>query len=214
MYMPIGIGVPLKITIEGELLGQTWNNVMWYTTDGAAFLTADATAVGQAYWNHIKVAWRAAMVDNPLYYRTLSVRVSEPGPTGAFGEYPIPALEQVGTRSVVGANPLPAFNAAGIRLAVATRTTRPGQKRIVGGLEVDQDVGVWNTGYLTLVNAIAPFFALPIVLGAPVATGALEPIVTRLSPAGDTVLAQQPVVGWVTNTYVTSQVSRKPGRGV
>ena len=67
---------------------------------------------------------------------------------------------------------------------------------------------------LTLVRAVAPKFATPIILGAPVATGVLEPVVTRLSPDGTTVLASQPVAGYVINPNQTTQNSRKVGRGV
>lgn len=212
--MAIGIGVPLKITIRGTILGQRFENVCWYNTDGAAFLTADAVGVGEAYWNNIKAVWRAAMVSLDAL-RTLAILVSEPGPTGAFGEFAVPPAEQLGTRSDTGLNGLlPAFNAAGIRLTVATRTTRPGQKRIVGGTEADNESGLWSLTYMGLLNALAPKFAEPVTLGAPVATGVLIPIVARVSDTGDAVLAQQDVTGWVTNRNVTSQVSRKPGRGV
>lgn len=211
--MAIGIGVPLRITIRGVIQAQAFNLVCWYNTDGAAFLTATATGVGEAFWNDIKTVWRAAMESSPLLV-TNSILVSEPGPTGAFGEYPIPVGERQGTRTVGTSDLLPSFNAAGIRLAVATRTTRPGQKRVPGALEVDQTNGAWVSGYMTLMNNLAPKFSSPITLGAPVATGVLIPIVTRVNPDTGDVDASQDVVGFVTNPYVTSQVSRKIGRGI
>lgn len=211
--MAIGIGVPLKVVIRGRILGQQFQNVAWYVTDGAAFLTATATGVGEAYWNNIKTVWRAAMQAGEQLV-TESILVSEPGPTGAFGEFPIPVGERQGTRTTGVGDYQPAFLAAGIRLAVATRETRPGQKRIVGQLEGDQNQGILQPTYLALINALAPKFAEPVVLGVPVATGVLTPIVARVSPTGDEVLAYQEVIGWATNTFVTSQVSRKPGRGI
>lgn len=211
--MPIGIGIPLKITIAGTVLSQTFNIVCWYSTDGAAFLTADPAAVGNAYWQDIKAAWRALMV-NSVGVRTTSIKVAEAGPTGAYGEYAIPSGEQLGLRSAASSDFQPAFLAVGIKQTVATRVTRPGQKRIPGSLEEDQAAGVWSGTYMGLVTALAPKFAVPIILGAPVATGVLEPIVTRLSTDGSTVLASQPVAGFVVNPNVTSQNSRKPGRGI
>lgn len=211
--MAIGIGVPLKIVIRGQILSQQFNNVCWYLTDGAAFLTADATGIGEAFWNDIKTVWRAAM-EGGSELTTTSILVSEPGPGGAFGEFPIPSAEQQGNRAGATSQYLPAFNGVGIRLAVATRTTRPGQKRIVGGLEEDQASGAWTSTYLGLIDDIAAKFSEPITLGAPVATGVLIPIVARVVEPGGTVSVYQEVVGHVINPMVTSQVSRKPGRGV
>lgn len=209
--MAIGIGVPLKITLVGSILGQVWNNVQWYVTDGAAFLTADAVGVGEAYWNDIKSLWRATMAITPQL-TTTSIKVSEPGPTGAFGEFAIPPGEQQGSRAIAS-NLIPSFNGGGIRLTVATRATRPGQKRIVGATELDITEQSWEAGYLTLLNNVAPIFADTRVLGAPVATGTLAPIIVSLDAIGN-VTASQPVTGFVTNPYVTSQVSRKRGRGI
>lgn len=211
--MAIGIGVPLKIVIRGQWQGQVFNNICWYETDGAAFLTADAVGVGEAFWNDIKTVWRAAMATT-AELTTTSILVSEPGPTGAFGEFAVPPDEQQGTRTVSPLTFPPSFNAAGIRLTVATRTTRPGQKRIVGACEQDITGNTLVAGYITLLNNLAPKFAEPIILGAPVATGVLTPIVTRVASIGGAVLASQPVTGWVTNPNATSQVSRKIGRGV
>lgn len=212
--MAIGIGVPLKIVIRGRLVGQQFNNVCWFLTDGAAFLTADAVGVGEAFWNDIKATWRPAMAAVSSL-QTESILVSEPGPTGAFGEFAVPTGERTGTRDATGLGDfLPSFNAAGFRQTVATRTTRPGQKRIVGGMEADQGAGAWTLGYLALIDAIANKLSNPITLGAPVATGVLIPIVTRLNAAGSEVLANQEITGYVTNPNVTSQVSRKIGRGV
>lgn len=210
--MAIGIGVPLKISIRGRFQNQLFQNVQWYVTDGAAFLTADAVGVGEAYWNDIKTVWRAAMQTNSLLV-TESILVSEEGPTGAFGEYAIPTGERQGTRSSGSGGFLPSFNAAAVRLTVATRTTRPGQKRFVGVTEGDNADGVLWADYVTLINDLAVKFSEPIVLGAPVATGVLTPIVARLSADGSEVLAYQEVTGFVTNGNVSSQVSRKIGRG-
>ena len=211
--MPIGIGVPLKVTIVGTVLSQAFNIVQWYTTDGAAFLTADPAAVGNAYWQDIKAVWRALMIASPGV-RTTSIKVAEAGSTGAYGEYAIPSGEQIGLRTTPDTDFNPPFMAVGIKQTVATRTTRPGQKRLPGSVEGDGGAGVWTSAYVTLVAAVAPKFATPIILGAPVATGVLEPVVTRLSPDGTTVLASQPVAGYVINPNQTTQNSRKVGRGV
>lgn len=203
----------VRVTVRGLFEGQRFENVQWYRTDGAAFLTADAVGVGEAFWNDIKSVWRAALAAASSL-TTQSILVSEPGSSGAFGEFAVPAGEQQGTRAGGGSEFLPTFNSAGIRLTVATRLTRPGQKRFVGGLEVDQAGGVWQAAYQTLLNAVAVKFSEPITLGAPVATGVLIPEIVRLNPTSGAIDAAQDVTGYVLNTRVTSQVSRKIGRGI
>lgn len=203
----------VKITIRGVFEGQRFENVQWYQTAGAAFLTADAVAVGEAYWNDIKTVWRALMATAGSLLTT-SILVSEPGSTGAFGEYAIPSAEQQGTRAGGGSEFLPSFNAVGVKLTVPTRTTRPGQKRFVGGLESDQVGGSWVAGYITLVNAVAAKFSTDVNLGVPVALGVLVPEIVRLNPVDGSIVASQEVAGFIVNGRVTSQVSRKFGRGI
>jgi len=55
--------------------------------------------------------------------------------------------------------------------------------------------------------------AAGMILGAPAALVQLDPIVTRKDATG-AVTAHQPVTGFLIASQVTSQVSRKPGRGV
>jgi len=207
------ISLHLRVVIRGHILGQVFENVAWYSPGGAAFLTATATGVGQAYWNDIKSVWRAALPNTPNL-TTESILVDEPGPTGAFGEYPIPTAEQQGLRDPVATGDLlPTFNACAVRLAVATRATRPGQKRFVGGCENDQANNVWNAPYVTLINALAAKFDSIITLGVPVATGILTPEVVSIDRVNGDIVGSQAVIGHVTNPRVTSQVSRKFGRG-
>jgi len=210
----IGIGVPIQIAMRGTNINQQVQMGQWFVTDGAAFLTADATAVGEAFWDQVKTTFRATQPDTGATFLT-NILVSEPGPTGAFGEYAVPPEEQMGTRDIADVDQaLPPFIAAGIRLTVATRLTRPGQKRLWGQRESDQFNGTWTEDYQTLVNAFAAVISEPITLGAPVATGVLIPVVTRLSPDSSEVLEYQNVTGFVLNPNVTSQNSRKFGRGI
>ena len=133
----------VKIAINADYLGQQWQMVQWYTPTGAAFLTADARGVGEAYWNDVKTALRATVPANSAIGGFRSIFVSEPGPNGAYGEFPIPTAEQVGTRSTAGlGDQMPPFVAVGVRLTVATRATRPGQKRFAFVNEVDSVNGV------------------------------------------------------------------------
>lgn len=211
--MALTPGGRLKIILRWQLANQNCEAVQWYRMDGAAFLTADVPAVLEAYWNDIKSVWRAMIVTSPTF-KFIELLGAEESPTGGFGSYSVPLAEQQGTRAAGSlGNFLPSFNAAGVKLTVAARTTRPGQKRLPGLMEGDNDNGTLEAPFIALADAVAAKYSTPIILGAPVATGALIPIVARLAGVPPTVTAAQDVTGHVVNQYITSQVSRKIGHG-
>lgn len=211
--MAIVVGGRIKIALRWEQAAQKCEVVQWYRTDGAAFLTADMDGVLEAYWNDIKTVWRAMIVNFP-FFKFIELVGQEESPTGAFGSYSVPLAEQQGTRSATGLeNFMPSFNACGVKLNVATRVTRPGQKRLPGLMEGDNDNGTLSPTFIALAGAVAAKYSSPVILGAPVATGALIPIIARLSGSPAAVVASQDVTSFTVNQYVTSQVSRKIGHG-
>jgi len=203
----------LKIVIRGVYLGQQVEVVQWYRPTGAAFLTADPAGVGEAYWNDIKTAWRACHGATATD-KTTSIFVSEPGPSGAYGEFAIPTAEQEGTRSISGLGEfLPPYVGVGVRLTVSTRTTRPGQKRFWGVLEGDNSDGELESALAALVDTLAAKFSSMVTLGSPVATGTLDPEIVHLAGVPAAVTAHQDVAGYIINNNLTTQNSRKFGRG-
>ena len=211
--MPIVVGGRLKITLRWQMSLQNCEAVQWYSTDGAAFLTADMSGVLEAYWNDIKTVWRNLIVTSPEFQFT-ELLGAEENPSGAFGSYAVPVLERQGTRAA-GAlgNFMPGFNSAGVKLNVATRVTRPCQKRLPGLMEGDNANGLLEAPYIALANLVAAKYSAPVVLGVPVATGVLEPIICHLDPVTGLPIASQPVIGHSINQFITSQVSRKIGHG-
>lgn len=176
--------------------------------------TPTAADYATAWWNHVKTAYRAlAATGNGAVFR--SVKVLELGNrTGEYGEYAIPSGEQTGTRT----NPSDAdadapFVAAGVRLTVAARYTRPGQKRFPFLMQQDTANGVVGAAYSALLVTLMNVMVANITLGAPAAGVVLVPNVVGLNPDG-TIRASQLVTGYAINPYTTSQVSRKFGRGV
>ena len=203
----------VKISIRGQLSGQRVQVVQWYRPVGAAFLTATLLGVAEAYWADIKTAWRAChgATTNDV---TTSILISEPGVGGGYAEYAIPVGEQQGTRSApTQSNFMPPFAAGGVRLTVGTRTTRPGQKRFWGLYEEDNSNGDLGSAYAALLATLAAKFSSQITLGAPVATGNLIPEICRLDGVPEVVTARQDVTGFLVSPYVTTQNSRKYGRG-
>lgn len=206
--------VDLKIVIRGVLNSQQVEVVQWYRPEGAAFLTADPAGVGEAYWNDIKTLWRSChrAASNDV---TTSILVSEPGASGAYGEFAIPVGEQQGTRAApTQSEYLPPYCAAAVRLTVATRATRPGQKRFWGLLEEDNSNGALGSAMAALVASLAPKFSSVLTLGAPVATGNLFPEIVHLEGSPEVVTARQDVAGFIVAPNVSTQNSRKIGRGV
>lgn len=207
-------GSHLAIALRGLFQNQQVEIVQWFRPTGSAFLTADAVSVGEAFWNDIKTDWRA-LHNNNSADRTTSVFVSEPGTSGAFGEFSVPALEQQGTRVTTGLGGyMPTFVAAGFRETVATRATRPGQKRIWGLMEGDVgDASEMSATYLALLETFANHLTNAITLGAPVATGVLDAEIVHFEGTPPAITVSQLVTGHLLNPNCTSQVSRKIGRG-
>jgi hypothetical protein len=211
--MPITASL-LKITLRYAWLGQQMQTARYFEPVGAAFLTATPAAVGEAFWNDVKTAWRgvAPAAQGNIFQ---SVVVEEIGGGLEFGEFPVPVAEQQGTRSSTGlGEPLPSFLAVGMRFTVSSRVTRPGQMRIPWLWEADVNGNQVQAALLTLCNALGTKLSSTITLGAPVATGTLRQTIVRFTATVPPVVeAQQMVNGYVTNGFVTSQISRKVGRG-
>lgn len=202
-----------EITLKMSNGGSSLFNVFQYWCL-AGTVTATGADLGEAWWNHVKAVYRGLVVGSwgPFFDSVVSRDLTDP--LGLFGEFAIPSAERAGTRATPTASQwLPTFNAVGVRLAVGERTTRPGQKRLAILAEEDvvgQDV---QAGILALVNSWGLVMTANMLLGAPAALTSLDPIVVRKDATG-AVVANQPITGFVVNPRVTSQVSRKYGRGV
>lgn len=203
----------LEISVTGLNTGGQAMNVWQYQVGNtAAPITAENVA--EAWWNNVKVKYRQVAT---TYYDALfrSVMVRELNePAGAYGSYAIPTAEQGGTRSM-GTSPqgLPPFCCVGVRLNVGTRVTRPGQKRFPGLLEIDQDNGLLASGVVSAALDTANYMIQTLTLGAPALAMTLSPIIVRKDAQG-TVTAYQPIRSASVGLYVTTQNSRKFGRGM
>lgn len=211
--MAILTGALLEVSINGEANNNAVYNV-WQYEVGTTAPTITAENVAEAWWQHVKAVYRAVAATNYSgLFRQVMVRELN-APTGAFGTWAIPSAEWAGTRSPGSAAEfLPTFNAAGVRLNVGTRVTRPGQKRFSGLVESDNDSGSLTAGVLTALDNLMVVMIASMTLGAPAATMTLQPIVVRKDAMG-AVTAHQTIGSYSTNNLITSQVSRKPGRGI
>lgn len=210
--MALENGSLIEIVHVGALFSQQVMTVWDFEVISITGATS-AIAVAEAYWNHIKTTWRAMCVTSNGQ-QTLTLRVRElNNPVGEYAEFDIPSGEQAGTRTPpTQGELLPPFVAAGARLTVSTRTTRPGQKRIPNLVESDNLNGALQSAMKALVQAYLNVATFPMVLGAPAALTELSPIVCRKNAAG-LVTAHQPITGYLVNNNITSQNTRKIGRG-
>jgi len=211
--MTVNAGADIQLSLKMSLDGSTLMNVWSYrVVTMPALITG--TMVCEAWWNHVKTTYRALAqtANGPVFS---SVLLRELGnPNGELGEYAIPSAEQAGTRASTAAPEiLPTFCAVGARLTVTTRTTRPGQKRIPFLTEGDIAARQIGSAFIALVDGMLDVANSTILLGAPAATGTLAPYVFRLDNTG-AVVASQATLGHVINPNVTTQVTRKFGRGM
>lgn len=211
--MPIVGGSLVRVHMVMRTFGQTAMNVWDYEVGGIE-TEVNAGDLAESWWNHTKGAYRA-LAQTFIADSFISVRVTElENVYGAAGEYAVPVGERAGTRTnqTIG-DGLPPFNAAGVRLTVGSRLTRPGQKRIPFVLEGDQLDGALQSTFTTLVTNLMDVMTVSMTLGAPAALTVLTPIIVGQEASG-AVRAFQPITGYAVNPSVTSQVSRKIGRGI
>ena len=211
--MAITEGNILEIAVKQASFSQTIMNVFNYEVTGT-FTGISAGAVGNAWWQAVKASYRG-IIASPYanYFQEVSVRVIDT-PTGDYGVYSVPSGEKDGTRSYAGTDYQPTFLAVGARLTVDTRVTRPGQKRFGGLMEGDVSNSVLAGAVITAVEGFLDVACVgTLTLGSPALGMDLLPVVVRKNPDG-TPNTYQAITGRVVNNYVTSQVSRKLGRGV
>jgi len=194
------------------MLGQQVLNVYQYAVD-VPLGEDDPVSLGNAWWNNIKSVYRAipaaAMGD---VFQSVIVRELN-NPAGAYGQYAIPPAEKPGTRGAPAQQEqMPPFCAAAIRLVVGSRATRPGQKRIAYLTESDNMNGVLQSAFVALLQPLGVIISNDMTMGAPTLATVLHPIVCRKDASG-VVTAHQKVVGYLISPYVSSQNTRKIGRG-
>lgn len=207
-------GSEIKVAFRYQYLGQNCENVQSYIAQGAAVVGVNVAQLLEALWNDYKGRLLAISPDDALVMSWGSLFGEEVGGTLEFGEYPIPIGERQGERTASSQYEwLPGTLAGGFRQTVATRLTRPGQKRFPFLQRGDVAGNILNGTYLALLEDVAGAFCSPSTLGAPALAVVMQPIVVHEPGVRDPVRHVQDVASWLVNTNATSQVSRKLGHG-
>jgi hypothetical protein len=211
--MALGTGSLIEVSVN-MLYNESVSMNVWQYEVQAMLGTPSAAEVGAAWWDVVKATYRALpTVASGNVFRSVIVRdLSDP--TGVYGEFSVPSGEQAGTRVLSGeaGQPTPTFVAGGVRLTVGTRLTRPGQKRIPFVYEIDSEGNFLSAAWVALARSLFDVMTNDLTLGSPALGTILQPIVC--SKALGAVTDWQSVVGYVINPNITSQVSRKFGRGI
>ena len=210
--MTIATGSLIEVVLNQSFFNQTILNVYQYEVLPPVG-EVGAVEIGNAWWANMKAAMRAFAVAGAATFMSVKVRELD-NPVGAYGEYAIPSAEQPGTRvAPAQAEFLPIFNAASLRLVVGSRATRPGHKRIAYLTESDNVAGTLQSAFAVLMAAWGVLVSNPITLGAPAALTVLNPIICKKNATGS-VISHQPVTGFIVAAQITTQNTRKIGRGV
>jgi hypothetical protein len=211
--MAITTGSRIAITLNQVLASQEVMNVWTYSVLEIVG-TPTAANYAEAWWNHVKAGYRG-LASSSFGAVFTGVRVTELGnSTGEYGEWNIPSGEQTGTRTPpADPDAMPVFVSAGVRLSVGTRRTRPGQKRFGFLTQTDANSQTLGTAYQTALATLMGTMVNNMTLGAPAAGVVLVPNIVGLNADG-TIRDSQLVTGYLINPTITSQVSRRVGRGI
>lgn len=208
-------GSHIQIALEMSSQNQQQMNI-WYYTVGEIALGVTAHNIAEAWWAHVKTAYRATAVATQAGFKFLSVTIrDDDDPAGDAAAYAIPSAEQAGTRStpVGGTDLMPPYAAATARLHVGTRATRSGSKRFGFLYEADNVHGYLDAGFKGVVEGVLAAAATIMTLGAPALLTTLVPVVKGRGASNPPVITYQPITGYSVSPYVTTQNSRKFGRG-
>lgn len=181
-------------------------NVYHYRVE-SGILTISPATIAQFWWNDCKTVIKNLQTNDLLHIRVTCKNLENPAD---YGEYLIPVGEQPGTNSSGDTQARQA--AIGITFRGETVLTRPGGKRIAGIPEAaSADWGSLVPSFITAavdygdhmiaqLNSLTPAFVLvPVIVGFP----------NDDRPAR----VENDINGYVINPYITSQNTRKIGRG-
>lgn len=207
--MTILTGDIVEIIDEQTYDGQQVLNRYFYEV-----MTIDATIdptpalIAEEWWTLVQTDLLATQNDGVVHTQ---IRAEVRTGDLEYGQYVIPSGDGTGVLACSG-DYLSPFIAYGIGLTGASRITRPGSKRVVGACEDHiEDYGVLNSSIFGAVEAFADQITATL-FGGGLGTTSLRPIIWR-PPTGVALGVVNPITGYIVNPVLTTQNTRKRGRG-
>lgn len=211
--MAIFGGEIVQVTHVQRYFAQQVLNVYYYkaATDIGGTTPAE---VAETFWFYFGDKLRACQTNE---VENLRIDVESLDGTRDFGTFTIPIEERSGDQEDL--NSMSPFAAYGIKLVVSTRLVRPGSKRLVGvGEAAVLNGGAISGGQMTLLQTAADQMTenlislLTLDVFLPVVVGFPHPASPTGRPARLT-RVDFPIVAAVPATTITTQNTRKYGRG-
>lgn len=194
-----------ELRVFGRLLGQECLNVFHYRQTSATAVDNSSEDLIDAYREVVRDPILTIQASQYTLERYEAANISVVGPDFYALSEPAPlAGGRVG-------DVISSFQAWGFRYNRATRLSRNGWKRIAGVIEADSTNGVLNPAINALINAAAAAMAIDI-------TGTLynvsfEPVIYRAVPTSTGQLPGAFPINGVNYVRITTQNTRKVGRG-
>lgn len=206
--MPVVGTSPVFEIIHRQLMhGQAIVNVYYYALQ-AGELSDNIPNLLQGFADNVVAQVEAVQSEDVLHIELEAKRLNDLDEFGVLDLTPI-------TGDITASAPLPIFNAGSIKLLRSTKITKSGSKRIAGIVEahVDDDVinATGETAWLALAAELGSSYSeggqtfYPVIVGGKTLDGV---------PVGEGSWIYNFVSGGQLNYNVTTQNSRKIGRGI
>lgn len=207
----------IEMTLKYRYNGNEFRNVFHYTWD---FISPPVTLLEatQEFFEAMCTVLQAVVVGGTTVYGASALNITDDISVADYA----PASPYVTSGRTGEASSM--FVALGITLLRTDRSTKQGAKRFGPLSESDVTAGVISSGLLTSAETAVAVLTDPILVVGLGGSGNLTPVIygealpERPSKRGGMLpprpASANPIVGAVVNTQATSQVSRKPGRGV
>lgn len=215
--MSLGSDDIIRLTLRQQYDSQECLNVFFYSWENGTGATP--TQLCESWWENFKAVWRPVV---PPAVTFDAILLEDLDGDRDYVEYAIPTADRSGT-AAPGTNALmPSFVAYGLKILPEGRLVRPGSKRIVGVNEnASNDYGVVTPTLVEQLQDIADLIPTTVEVGLGGILGFMHPVLVGFphdeSPVqhrpARTERVAVPIASCVVNPVLTTQNTRKRGRG-
>ena len=193
--------------VDRQLQGADVTLNVYHYRINTSVIPPSPAQVAEFWWNDCNTVIRDLQTDDILHIRVTCRHLDN---ATNYGEYIIPEEEQAGVNT--GVDTLPRQDAVGVTFQPAEPLVKPGSKRIAGIPEnVSGNWGLLTSGFVTIVGEYGAHMSSQ--LNDVVHGAVLTPIIVGLPNDNRPSRVEIEMQGYVVNPYITTQNTRKIGRG-